>query len=741
MNSVLKQLSQWRFREQALSFAWGVARWFAIFAVVLALACATDWIVDRYSGSASWRKALRSTRILAPSDPLAVGHTPFGLRLMMTAGQITLTGLLVYYFIVRPLRRTPAVDELAGRAEKAYKEFDHRLVTAIQLNRPNADTRGMSQTLIANVTREATDIAAKHNFLSLINYSRLKWAGIVILPMLLAWGIFAAINPPLAFVLVKRQALLPVSIPREIKLENDTKEVWPTGAEVPIRFKVSGSYSPAAIGTLVVVPYKILEEKHEDGTPKREYQPPEYYDLTNEKNADGSPTDIFSVKLPPASVDFHFQARLEEGRTDERSYVRFEAPPQLAREDPNNPPLTAEQELPDFLGKRPNGDRYIRKNEGWTRGEVIDALPGSTIIVYAQFNKPVEVAQLIRIERDGILDRDLPPLPASQVLLAADKKSATFGFVATPRMIAYRIELKDSYGFSNPSPIRRTIRMWDDRPPSVEFKPESLRNPNPKAYDGRGNVKDYEFDMALSPDGVISVIYNAHSEVGLRAANIRYRVIPKGVQFDLYPEDYKAIQHPRDDPNLIVFDRLPLKKYVPGKKAGDPGAFVADLGLFTNAFTRTVEILGFEFLVDTVLPMNWNKVNLEFYPIPSRDPDEEPGELDAGGRMNFEVSGLEKKLPEVLPDGKTILKRAKLEIGDTVEVYVEVFDKLPGADGKPDLKRPAGYTKEAKRKIVVTELETALALRARDEARTKLRDKVDQLAKDQFDVFKPKPKP
>jgi len=725
MNSVLKQLQQWRLREQALSFAWGAARWFAIFAVVLACACAVDWVVDRYSGSASWRRALRSTRILAPSDPLAVGHTPFGLRILMTAGQLTLTGLLVYYFIVRPLRRTPAVDALAGRAEKAFTEFDHRLVTAIQLNRPTADTRGMSQTLIGNLTREAGDIAAKYNFLSLIDYRRLKWAAVVALPMLLAWGVFAAINFPLASVLVQRQALIPVNIPREIKLVNDTKEVWPTGAEVTVRYKVSGTYSPTAVGTLVVVP---------------ENQPPEFYELTNEKNPDDTPTDIYSVKLPPASLDFSFQARLEAGRTEQASKVRFEAPPQLAREDPNNPPLTAEQLVPAYMGKRPNGEPYIRKNEGWTRGEVIDALPRAVIHVEAMFNKPVVEAKLICIEREGFSERDVP-ITREQMVLAPDKKSAAFEFPATPRLIGYRIELKDSFGFTNPTPIRRTIRMWDDRPPTVEFKPESLRNPNAKAYSGTGNPKDYEFDMALAPDGVISVIYSARSEVGLRAANIRYRVIPKGVQFDLYPEEYRAIQHPRDDPNLIVFDRLPLKKYVPPKTGGDPGTFVPDLGLFTNAFSRTIDILGFEFVVDVMPPHNWNKVNLEFYPIPSRDPDEEPGELEAGGRMNFEVSGLEKKIPEVLSDGKTILKRAKLEIGDTVEVYVEVFDKLPGSDGKPDPRRPAGYTKEAKRKIVVTELETALALRARDEARTKLRDKVDQLAKDQFEVFKPKKQP
>ena len=32
---------------------------------------------------------------------------------------------------------------------------------------------------------------------------------------------------------------------------------------------------------------------------------------------------------------------------------------------------------------------------------------------------------------------------------------------------------------------------------------------------------------------------------------------------------------------------------------------------------------------------------------------------------------------------------------------MEVFDKLPGPDGKPDPNRQAGYTREAKRKIIM----------------------------------------
>jgi len=614
------------------------------------------------------------------------------------------------------------------RAEKTFKEFDHRLVTAIQLNRPRADTRGMSKVLIGEVTREAGEIASRHNLLKLVDYSRLGWAAAVAAPIALMWLAFAAANPALASILVKRQALLDVEIPRSIHLENVTKDVWPTGSEVTVRFKVTGGYREDMVGVLRLVP---------------EGQPEEFYELKHEESM-GSPTSYFVAKLPPMSVDFKFQARLGSGRTKQPGEVRFEFPPQLDEKDG----LIAKQILPTYLGRAPDGSPFVRRDlEGvWKRGEVIDALPGSQILVEAKFNKPVKVARLVPIERaivgrlfgikievadvrlfgivvrnptgerifrvrrwGGGFERDLNHLEPFEI--ENERQSAAWGFPTTPRMIGYRIELEDDRGFKNPVVIRRNIRMWEDRPPLVVFKPESTRNPDPTARDGKGNPRDYEWDMPVGPDGRVQVIFNAHSEVGIRAANIVYRVIPKGVEMDLYSEEYKRIQHPREDKNGIVYNRLPLKLFT-----GDPvklklGKFVVDLGKFEQS-GKFGEV--------------------EFYLFPSPSPSDEPAALDSAGCKNFETSGLLKKLP----DGTT----AKLQVGDTVEMYVEVLDRMPGRDGKPDPDRPAGYTREAKRKIIMSETDAEIAIRQRDEARQKLREKLQDIATDQSEVFRPKKK-
>jgi len=339
------------------------------------------------------------------------------------------------------------------------------------------------------------------------------------------------------------------------------------------------------------------------------------------------------------------------------------------------------------------------------------------VIIEAKFNKAVSRARLILIERaEGVRERDLTELAPFEI--AKDRLSVAWGFPTTPKMIAYRIELVDDRHFTNPVPIRRNIRMWEDRPPVVEFKKESNRNPDPDNVEGKGPPNDYIWDMALWSQGRVMVIYQARSDLGIREANIRYRVIPKGVQMDLYPDWYKAIHHPRDDPGFRVYFRQELIR-APDPVKANLGEFIPDLGLFRYSLRGVSE-------------KDQDRVDVGFYRFPSPDPATKPGELEAGGRRNFEVSDLKK----MMPDGSF----AKLDVGDTVELYVEVFDKLPGPDGKPPLNRVAGYTREAKRKIVMTEIDVGLAMLQRDEEKQKRTDKLRELTNDQIAVFKEKKK-
>ena len=679
MNHLLRQLRRWRLRERLVRLAWGGARVAAVAAAVLGVACFADWLYDR------------------------AADVPLALRLLTTGGQVALAAGLAYLYLLRPWVRTPPVDDLAYQAEQAIPVFGHRLVTALQLNRPGARTDGMSRSLIAEVTREAGELAARERLTALVDYRPVGWAVLLLIPVASAWGGFVALRPELASALLRRQALMDVPIPRSVQLENVTPEVWPAGAEVALRYRVTGRWSEGMTGTARVKP---------DG------QPADDYALAFEKEADEGAA-FFTATLPPASVPFTFTARLADGRTRAPGRVEFEPPPQVNQ-------LDAWQLLPAYLGGRSaqvDGKPVTVPYERFQpRGEVVGALPLSGVRVEAGFNKPVAKATLVVVERgDGNNEVDRERLQPAD--MAADRKGAEWTFATTPRTVGYRIELADARGFVGPAPARRGVQMLPDRPPEVAFQRESTRNPDPTAFDAQGPLElyEWEFPVAWRPTGVpgegesgpVQVIYTTKSDLGVGRVNLAYRVIPKGEQGENV--------HPRDDPHGRVYTRLPLTRV-----AADPakvGRFVPELGLFEKSFAG----LG---------RADRGKVQAEFYPFPSANPAVEPGELEAGGRYNFQTAGLRKPLS----DGTNV----RLGVGDTIEIYVEVFDKystyLEGRkmpDGPPVPVRPAGYTREARRKTIVSEEEAFALIRQRDEKNKKLQDKLRDLAEDQRNIFQP----
>lgn len=747
MKHLLGQLQRWRLTERLIRVAWGGARLVAILGSVLAAACLTDWAADRYLGSESWRRVLDATWIFAPdaptaddrwfSDHLRLAHgfrvpaaaviddTPRWLHVGMTFGQLALALALAYLLLVRPWLRTPPVDDLAQFAEHAIPAFGHRLVTAIQLNRPAARTQGMSQALIAAVTREAGEMAAAHNLLRLVDYRRLLFAALVAAPVLGAWAGAALARPDLVAVLLKRQLLVRAEIPRTIQLTNVSDDVWPTGAEVEVRYEVTGEYPRPWFTEWLRTEHGFALPLPTAGFSGRlrvepDGQPEESYDLVYEKAVPGKPgAAYFVTKLPPSSVDFGFSARLDNGRTRETGRVRFEGPPQLSGD---SDAITAELWLPKFLGVQPDGGPFVRRTDGWGRGDVNDALPDGQIRVDAKFNKPIRTARLVPVLRDGVREKDFGP-PAGENFQAPrdigpDRTSAVWLFPTHEKLVGYRLELTDDRGFTNAVPIRRNVRMLDDRPPVVTFMPESTRHPDPSDYDGKPEAKvahEWGDRLPLAEGGRVMVIYDTRSEQGVSRASVAYRVIPKGVAPDELPKEWLNIQHPRQDWNLPegqkVFKRLPLKPVTADLKT--VGNYVPDLGLFEKSWQGLNKFDRF-------------RVSIEFYSFPSSNPGVEPAGLEAGGRYMFEIDALQK----TVPDGNGGFTTAKLEVGDTVELYVEAFDKNPAPGRAP------GYTREARRKIVVTGEEAMAAIKMRDEQNRRLQDKLRDLATDQANVFR-----
>src|SRR5437660_1727996 len=127
MGMITAKLGRLRRRERSIALAWGVARLLLVVMLALAAACATDWWID-----------LRR-------------DTPMSLRVGMLTGQLALALGLGSFWVVRPLVRRRSDDAVALFIEQETPALGHVLISAVQLNRPSADTAGMSPELIGDM--------------------------------------------------------------------------------------------------------------------------------------------------------------------------------------------------------------------------------------------------------------------------------------------------------------------------------------------------------------------------------------------------------------------------------------------------------------------------------------------------------------------------------------------------------------------------------------------------------------
>jgi hypothetical protein len=634
---LIRQLARLRWRERLLRFVWAVTLGITIAAGVMAVLCLVDWIFDRYE------------------------DTPMALRRAMFLCQVILWAALAIILLSWAFMRRVSDTDLALWVEDHDKSFDHRLISALQLNKPDANTRGMSAVLIAAVTRQAEEHAAQVNFGKLADHSRLERAtklamvaGSVLLITLVFWHQTIA-------ALVARQFLADREIPRSIALESVTRSVWPSGEEVVLRFRVRGALHPAMQGEVRIDPNQEPNDKHAP--------PSEYYPLVFETQTRESPGEaIFTARVRASTIGYHYRAWLSDGRSRRPNSLRLEPRPAIVKQE-------AWVRLPAYTGLRPDGQPYELYQP---RGDVA-GLPGTTARVVIHTQKPIVTATVELYGRPapelrtaipgpwaslpgvplasmyswlvplGVLTADGAPIDeadpkatsASRTLLGAElplrklamkidatKEKAEGIFDLRPSESVYRIVVKDENDFENLDPPRRSIRLESEEPPVVALLPERLS-------EGGGLIYE-EDDIEGVPvrfQGKFRVAYACSSPYGLGRAFMVYRVN----EGDWLP--------------------LPLKLVPSSEKTGP---FDPRQGAFVNSGPDH---------------------EIEFHQIPAFDPLQSPSGTAGGGRFDFKTAGL-----------------SDLKVGDKIEYYIEVYDRNPADSRAPG-------RSETRQKTVVTDIE------------------------------------
>jgi hypothetical protein len=621
----LSKLSALRGKERLFHVAWGLARWLTVAIAVVGVCTFVDWRVDK------------------------AREVPMWLRVILTAIEVLALGITGWFWLLKPWAKGPSIIRLARRVEDGIPEFGHRLVTSIQLSRPEGNSFGMSPELIEIVSRQSEEISGKHRFGQFADYRRLKWSAALIgLPLFMAAIMIFAYGPNLLRVLLQRQMLASIEIPRFNQLACINNVTWPAGDEVTIEYEVTGRINEDHVGLLRVKP---------EGLPTDEYE------LKFARRLDDDHT-VFAGVVPHSSVNFTHRAWIGDGRSRSASEIRFVPRPVVTRTD-------AWVQLPKFLGNKPDGKPYETYQ---SQGEIA-GLANSTARVRVGVQKAITQAKLTLIARTKDGTGEFAKSVVSMFTAAEEQlptgeteHPAEATFELTPDLIAYTVEVKDEYGFANSTPPRRGIQISPDDPPIVRLLPERYAEPGVKLSD-----EDIIEGLPIPLGGQVPIAYTCRSPQGVGRAQLRYRINEKG--------------------NWAM---LPLKAVDAEPKFGP---FDPNYGTFANAqFGQQVE----------------------FHAISSTDPDTLPDYLSGGGRFDFQTAELTK----LNDDGRI----AKLEIGDRVEFYVEVYDRNPAPNRQPG-------KSEARIKEVLSPGEVLLRLDQTRQAEGKIRD----LEKKQRDVFGKKP--
>jgi hypothetical protein len=508
--SILRQLSWLRRRERALRFVWGAARVVALAFVVLVLACVTDYLVDRWQ------------------------DTPWSLRSGLLLGQELLLAFTLFFFVLRPLFRRLPDDQLALWIEEKKPAFGHRLISAVQLNRPGARLQGMSPELIALVTKEAEDMARQSDFGAALDRRRLKWSLYALAPVaLVAAGLFIAF-PVLVQELLARQWLRDQPITRSVTLLADQDRIVPAGDPVDVFLTATGTgWNEQMKGRLRIAP---------EGMPAENF-------VLEFARKDEEGRGIFVAHVPQTSVPFEYRGWLGDGRTRAPGKVHFE--PRPATKD-----LKAYLILPEYVGKRPSGGRY---EELLDKGDIV-GWPDCDARIEVTANKPLTEAVLELLGTDPQSEAErvtrtfpIKPTPASD--------SVTFRFALKPGESAYRIRMKDLHGFESKQLPRKSITMHPDEPPQVVLLPEYFYGESMTS-----NLEDTEFDGIPVPLGEpIRIAYKTRTPLALERAVLRYRILKPMANVE---------------PNNPPWETLPLTEVLRTEQAGD---FDLARGCFQNS--------------------------------------------------------------------------------------------------------------------------------------------------------------
>ena len=486
--------------NKSIDIIYGISKSLLFVLPLLAIACLADWFWDIEE------------------------ETPLPVRLIMTASWLSLLLVSFASYVVLPGIKRFNEDETALKIEQTFPEFDHRLITVLQLSRPEARFDKKSEKLLAELIGEVVDCYPNYNFNNALELKKLKDSAFRFAPTFLFVILSLIFAHDSAKALFERQLLYNTPIPRNTNFINlPEKIVLAEGEEASIIFdlRLTKGYTPS------------------NGKMRWKNQEGKSLILPIEPDENG----LWKATLASSIEDGVVTMRLGDGRAGPVTVIR--------KNRPTLEMVSAKILMPDWFGKRPDGSLY---ETIFPKGDIV-GIEGSTVQVEFKCSQPLKEATLVIKHSDSNLTPESLPCTINE-----NKQNFIVRFNLKLGNVRYQINCSNLDGLESNPNWQRKLTVLQTQEPLITLLPEQI----PGIVRVFGKDEDTEIDgLPVLIGKQFRVAYKAESYTGLLLAKFRYRINEKG-----------------------EWQTLPLQEFKP--ESEKLGKFLIEYGSFENSPAKAV---------------------------------------------------------------------------------------------------------------------------------------------------------
>lgn len=397
-------------------------------------------------------------------------------RAVLLAIQLAAAAALLLKLAIWPVVFGPDEESLALAVERRWPVFSSRLISSIQLVRPDALPAGAAPVFVRELVRETEQIAGGVDFGQVVNTKLLGRLAALAIAVLAAGGAATAYGERTAFDLIKRAALVPgVEVPRKTRVRVETGDVFVAKGDSVTLSAFAEGVVPGS-GTLIAtsVATGAVQQYTIDPDPSAERK--------------------FSRTIDNVPEAFRYTVRLNDGVSAEHAVSVVERPAIAS--------VTVHQIYPEYTGLKetPHATGDLRFLAGSRmKLEVVATKP---LRLRPEADGKISVVRLVGSNATYPLRLDIND--ARRATVEVDGKPS---FPLPPGTKAFKVELVDETGVTSKNETEYRVDVVPDRAPTLAVTSPAER------------------EMLVTTKGSVAVGFDATDDFAVAKLALKYRFV------------------------------------------------------------------------------------------------------------------------------------------------------------------------------------------------------------------------